>query len=41
MEDDLVSDMNSKKMFIREVKKNVKNEEEVDYYNEWIMSNVG
>ena len=29
------------KMFTREVKKDVKNGAEEDYYNQWIMSNVG
>ena len=40
-EDDLISDEGDKKMFTREVKKDVKDEPEADYYNQWIMSNVG
>ena len=40
-EDDLISDEGKKKMFTREVKKDVKDEPEADYYNQWIMSNVG
>ena len=40
-EDDLVSDKENKKVFTREVRKVARDEDEVDYYNEWIMSNVG
>ena len=40
-EDDLISNEGKKKMFTREVKKDVKDEPEADYYNQWIMSNVG
>ena len=40
-EDDLIMDEESSEMLTREVKKGVKDEAEVDYYNQWIMSNVG
>ena len=40
-EDDIIRDEGSKKMFTREVKKDVKDGGEADYYNQWIMSNVG
>ena len=40
-EDDLINDEESREMLTREVKKDVKDEAEVDYYNQWIMSNVG
>ena len=40
-EDDLIIGVGDKKMFPREVKKDVKDEPEADYYNQWIMSNVG
>ena len=30
-----------KRMFSRKAKKNVKDAAEADYYNQWIMSNVG
>ena len=40
-EDDLIMDAESSEMLTREVKKDLKDEAEVDYYNQWIMSNVG
>ena len=40
-EDDLINDEESSEILTREVKKDVKDEAEVDYYNQWIMSNVG
>ena len=40
-EDDLINDEESSEMLTREVKKDVKDESEVDYYNQWIMTNVG
>ena len=40
-EDDIISGEGDKKMFTREVKKDVKDEPEAEYYNQWIMSNVG
>ena len=40
-EDDLINDEESSEMLTREVKKDVKEEAEVDYYNQWIMTNVG
>ena len=40
-EDDLINDEESSELLTREVKKDVKDEAEVDYYNQWIMSNVG
>ena len=40
-EDDLIKDEESNAMLTREMKKDVKGEAEVDYYNQWIMSNVG
>ena len=40
-EDDLINDEESSEMLTREVKKDVKDESEVGYYNQWIMTNVG
>ena len=40
-EDDRINDEESSEMLTREVKKDMKDEAEVDYYNQWIMSNVG
>ena len=40
-EDDLINDEENSEMLTREVKKNEKDEAEADYYNQWIMSNVG
>jgi hypothetical protein len=40
-EDDLINDEEISEMLTREVKKDVKDEAEVDYYNQWIISNVG
>ena len=39
-EEDLINERRNQ-MFTREVKKDVKNGAEEDYYNRWIMSNVG
>ena len=39
-EDGRINQRNNQ-MFTREVKKDVKNGAEEDYYNQWIMSNVG
>jgi hypothetical protein len=38
---DLINHEESSEMLSREVKKDVKDEAEEDYYNQWIMSNVG
>jgi hypothetical protein len=39
-EEDLINQRN-KQMFTRQVKKDAKNGAEEEYYNQWIMSNVG
>ena len=36
-EDDLINDEENSEMWTREVKKDVKDEAKVDYFNQWIM----
>ena len=40
-DDDFIRDREMEKQFTREVKKDLKSDAEVEYYNDWIMSNVG